>query len=126
MMTRLASQRGASFVELLTAVSLFAVTTVGLSPALLSTRKMAAMSKNRSIAAALAADKVEEIRAGGGQSGNDTRNADGTTGGIFTRTWSTIGTNYSGVAFVNEVQVTVSWPDRPVNQSLQLVTLVAQ
>jgi len=118
MMTRLASQRGASFVELLTAVSLFAVTAVGLSPALLSTKKMAATTKYRSTATALAMDKIEEIRAGGGQSGSDTT-------GIYSRTWSTIATNYSGVAFVNEIRVRVSWSDRPITQTVELVTLVA-
>jgi hypothetical protein len=118
MMTQLASQRGASFIELVTAVSLFALTAVGLSPALLSTKKMAAVSKNRSTATALAIDKIEQLRAGATQSGSDTQ-------GIFSSSWSTLATNYQGIPYVNEVQVQITWPDRPATQTLNMVTLIA-
>jgi Tfp pilus assembly protein PilV len=128
MMTCLASQKGATFIEVLAAVSVFAVTAIGISPTLLSTRKMAAVSNSRSVAATLAADKIEQIRAGTSTCVADGPfNANGTTGGIYTRTCTSSAYPPSApVTGIAQVSVTVSWPDRPTAQSVTLVTLVSQ
>jgi Tfp pilus assembly protein PilV len=124
MKSRARSQDGASFIELLAAVSVFTLTVAGLSPALLSARKAADLGKNQSIATTLAEDKIEEIRASGiGACTNDTSlQADGSSGGIFNRTCTqTTNTPISGVS---RVAITVSWRDRPATNSVTLVTLV--
>jgi Tfp pilus assembly protein PilV len=122
------AQQGSSFIELLAAVTVFAIVVLGLSPSLLSTRKVASLGKNQSIAATLAADKLEQIRAkssGLWSSGSDgPLNADGSSGGIFDRSW-TITKNTPGPQLSRFV-VTVSWRDRPGNSSVTLVTLVPQ
>jgi Tfp pilus assembly protein PilV len=123
----LASQKGATLIEVMGAVTVFAVTAIGISPTLLSTRKMAAISASRSVAATLAADKIEQIRTMSSMPGSGSDGplkADGTSGGIYTRTW-TVAAN-SPVPWINRVSVTVSWRDRPTSQSVTLMTLVPQ
>jgi Tfp pilus assembly protein PilV len=124
----LGSQRGSSFIELLAAVSVFAVVVLGLSPSLLSTRKVASFGKSQSIAATLAEDKVEQIRtlaAGSVTSGSDgPLKADGSSGGIFNRAWTV--TPNAPMLGVSRVVVTVSWQDRPAASSVTLVTLMPQ
>jgi type II secretory pathway pseudopilin PulG len=117
------SERGATFIEVLAAVGVFGVVAIGLSPSLLSARKFADLTKNQSIATSLADDKIEQIRTlSSVTSGNDgPLKADGTSGGIFTRTW-TVNPNVP-VSGVNQVVVTVSWNDRPNPSSVTLVTL---
>ena len=56
------SDAGASFIEVVAAVAVFAMVAIGLSPALLSARKIADLGKDQSIATALAQDKIEQIR----------------------------------------------------------------
>jgi len=130
MMQSLASERGATFIEVISAVSVFALTAVGLSPALLSSRKMAATSSNRSVATTLAIDKIEWLRASSAlpAAGSESVNSDGTTGsGIFTRSWSYSTNGYdNSVTGISRMSVTVTWPDRPSPQSVTLVTLVPQ
>jgi Tfp pilus assembly protein PilV len=128
MIPALAAERGSSFIEVLAAVMVFALVVLGLSPSLLSTRKVASFGKNQSIAATLAADKVEQIRtlsAGAVTSGSDgPLNADGSAGGIFNRAWTV--TPNTPMLGVSRVVVTVSWSDRPGATSVNLVTLIPQ
>jgi Tfp pilus assembly protein PilV len=122
-MQTLRSQRGATFIEIMAAVTVFAVVVIGLSPALLSVRKFADLSTNQSIATALAGDKLEQIRTLSSVSnGNDgPLKADGTSGGIFSRSWTvTSNTPRTGV---NEASVAVSWQDRQGTNTITLVTL---
>jgi type II secretory pathway pseudopilin PulG len=123
-MNRLRNQRGISLIEIIAAVSVFAVVVVGLSPTLLGARKYAELSKNQSIATALAQDKIEELRVSSTVSGGSDGplQPSGASGGIFSRTW-TVSAN-SPVSNVNKVTVTVTWPERPNNSSVTLVTLV--
>src|SRR2546421_9490 len=123
-------QQGTTFIEVIAAVSVFALVVSGLSPALLSARKAADLSKNQSIATTLAKDKIEEFRtqtspaAGTYNDPNNPLQPGGTTGGIFNRSWTvTADTPISGV---NRVAVTVQWSDRPAQTSVTLVTLVRQ
>src|SRR5215470_12881207 len=123
-MKHLRDQRGVSLIEIIAAVSVFAVVVVGLSPTLLGARKYAELSKNQSIATALAQDKIEELRVSSTVStGSDgPLQPSGASGGIFSRTW-TVAAN-SPLSNVNCVTVTVTWPERPNNSSVTLVTLV--
>jgi len=113
------------FIEVVAAVGVFGVVAVGLSPTLLSARKVADLTKNQSIATSLAEDKIEQIRTlSSVTTGSDgPLNADGTSGGIFTRTW-TVNSNVP-TSGVNQVVVTVSWNDRPNPSSVTLVTLAS-
>ena len=117
-------QRGASFIELLAAVGVFSVAAIGLSPSLLSGRKVAELGKNQSIATALAQDKIEQLRVSSSvTSGSDgPLQANGGGGGIFSRAWAV--TANTPITNVNRVTVTVTWPDRPSASSVTLVTLV--
>jgi Tfp pilus assembly protein PilV len=119
-------QQGTTFIEVIAAVSVFALVVTGLSPALLSARKAAALSKNQSIATTLAKDKIEDIRSRGTTACTSDANlqADGSSGGIFNRT-CTQGAN-NPISGVNRVAVTVQWRDRPATSSVTLVTLVRQ
>ncbi len=125
-MRRARGQRGSTFIEVLAAVVVFAVVAVGLSPALLSTRKVADLSTNQAIATTLAEDKIEQIRTlstvANGSDGP--LQADGTSGGIFNRSWTV--TSSTPVSGVSRVAVVVSWQDRVGTPSVQLVTLVSQ
>jgi Tfp pilus assembly protein PilV len=123
---RVCSEHGSTFIEVLAAVAVFAVVVIGLSPTLLNTRKVADLSKNQSIATTLAEDKIEQIRTLSTiASGSDGPfNPDGTSGGIFSRSWTV--TANSPTVGVSRVEVVVSWPDRPNTGSVRLVTLVPQ
>ena len=122
------SQRGASFIEVVAAVALFALVAIGLSPALLSARKVADLSKDQAAATALAQDVIENIRQTASTSvatGSDgPLKPDGTSGGIFSRSWN-VATD-SPTTGVNRVTVTVSWWERQNQNSVTLVTLVPQ
>jgi Tfp pilus assembly protein PilV len=128
MILRLNTECGSSIIELLAAVTVFAIVVLGLSPSLLSTRKVASLGKNQSIAATLARDKVEQLRAlssGLVSSGSDgPLNPDGSSGGIFNRAWTVMPNTPN--AQLSRVVVTVSWRDRPGNSSINLVTLIPQ
>ena len=128
MMRVVRSQSGASFIEVVTAVGLFALVAIGLSPALLSARKVADLGKDQSIATALAQDKIEQIRQAASVS-NDSDGPlqpNGSANGIFSRNWTV--TADSPTVGVNRVDVTVSWRERTStsNQAITLVTLVPQ
>lgn len=126
MKTRRDRQLGATFIEVLSAVGVFSLVAVGLSPALLSTRTMADLGKNRTIATTLANDKVEHLRtlpAGSLANGSDgPLDANGAAGGIFTRSW-TVAPN-TPINGVSRVVTTVTWRDRSGVNMVQLVALV--
>jgi len=123
-MKHLRDQRGVSLIEIIAAVGVFAVVVGGLSPTLLGARKYAELSKNQSIATALAQDKIEELRVSSTASaGSDgPLQPNGASGGIFSRTWTV--SAHPTVSNVNCVIVTVTWPERPNTSSVRLVTLV--
>jgi len=122
----LRSQHGASFIEVVAAVAVFALVAIGLSPALLSARKAANLGKDQASATALAQDVIEQLRqAASADSGSDgPLNPDGTSGGIFSRAWTVA--SDTPVSGVNEVTVTVSWREQANTNTLTLVGLVPQ
>ena len=117
-------QKGSSFIELLASVGVFSIVAIGLSPALLSARKVAATSRSQSMAMTLASDKIEQIRSQSGTvtAGSDgPLNADGSSGGIFNRSWTVNGTDPE--IGLSRVVVTVSWRER--NMGTNAVSLSA-
>ena len=120
----LRSQLGASFVEVAAAVAVFALVAVGLSPALLSARKVTNLGKDQAAATTLAQDVIEQLRqAASPASGSDgPLNSDGTSGGIFSRSWAVAGN--TPVSGVNQVTVTVTWQEQANTNTLTLVGLV--
>ncbi|MGH7860438.1 MAG: type IV pilus modification PilV family protein [Candidatus Binatia bacterium] len=131
--SRLLSERGSSLLEIVVASSIFAFLVLSLSPSILNTQKTAALSGNSSIASTLALDKLDQLRgldpsAGGDMAAGtwpDTLNplrADGTTGGIFTRTWTV--TDNTPEVGMKRVEMQVSWRDRLGQSAVSLVTLV--
>ena len=129
MTIRVRCQKGASFIEVIAAVGVFAIVAIGLSPALLSARKFTDRSRSQSVATALAQDKIEQFRtlsAAAVSAGTDgPLQANGSNGGIFTRNWA-VWAN-SPISGISRVEVTVSWPERPAGTaSVKLVTLVPQ
>jgi type II secretory pathway pseudopilin PulG len=127
MIRRTFQQNGSTFIELLASVGVFSVVAIGLSPALLSARKVAALSRSQSMAMTVAGDKIEQIRSQSGTvtSGSDGPfNADGTSGGIFNRAWTvypsdpTIG--------LSRVVVTVTWRDRNATNAVNSAAVIAQ
>jgi Tfp pilus assembly protein PilV len=118
-MKTLRSQRGATFIEAVASVAVFASVAIGLSPGLLSARRYAALSSSQSQATAYAQDLLEQVRARGSTA--CTTNAS-TTYGIFTRTCGV--TSNSATAGVSTAVVSVTWRDRPASTpSITLVTL---
>ena len=122
------SDAGASFIEVVAAVAVFAMVAIGLSPALLSARKIADLGKDQSIATALAQDKIEQIRqlpAASVTNGSDgPLQPNGSANGIFTRSW-TVTANQPRTG-VDLVDVAVTWRERTGTGEIHLTTLVPQ
>jgi prepilin-type N-terminal cleavage/methylation domain-containing protein len=104
---------GFTLVEVMVALLLLSVAALGLSSTLVSTRKALARSGKRMRAAQLAADGMEQLRAGQVPGPPD-------GGGEFER--STATTPWNGHPGLQRVEVTVSWNDGELH-ALQLVTL---
>jgi Tfp pilus assembly protein PilV len=118
-MKTIRSQLGATFIEAVASVAVFASVAIGLSPGLLSARKYAALSSNQSQATAYAQDLLEQVRARGSTACTSNASA---TNGIFTRTCA-VSTN-TATTGVSTAVVSVSWRDRPASTpSVTLVTL---
>ena len=117
MIKLLANQQAASIIELQVAVAIFAIAAIGLSPSLLSTRKVADLGKDQSTAATLGLDKIEQLRTQAGVvSGND-------TSGIFARSWTVTANQPVGTG-LNRLEMVVSWTERESTNSVRLVTLL--
>jgi prepilin-type N-terminal cleavage/methylation domain-containing protein len=120
-MTTLRTDHGISLIEVLAALTVFALVAAGAATGTIATIRGNTASRDATAAAALIHDKLEQLRAldpagnpadlSAGQH-NDPLNpvSDiGQAGGIYTRSWAvTRNSPRSGLA---EVRVTVSWKD---------------
>lgn len=132
-MTRLASQRGISLLEVMLAMVLFAIIAGGLAGATVSSVKSNGTSRQVAVATALINDRFEQLRAldpttnpaalraGTHADPANPMTALGQPGGMFTRTWTvTRNRPRPGLA---EVAVQVSWGPAAV-QSTRAVGFV--
>lgn len=132
MRNTLRNEKGVSLLEIVVAGAMFAALVLALSPSMLNTRKAAALSENSSIATTLGLDKLEELRARDSDHGDLTAGShddadnplrsDGTTGGVFNRSWTV--TNDTPEPGMKLVEMQVSWQDRLGQSAVNLVTLV--
>lgn len=120
-MTRQASQSGITLVEVLAAVSIFAIIAAGAAVGTVATIRGAATSRGVTAAAALIQDEIEQLRAldpaanpaelkpGEHSDANNPLTELGARGGIFRRSWTvTVDSPRRGLS---EVVVTVAWTD---------------
>lgn len=120
-MTRRASQDGTSLIEVLAAVTLFAIIAAGAAAGTITTIRGTSTSRDVTAAAALIHDKIEQLRAldptanpvdlraGPHSDASNPLTALGERGGMYRRTWTvTTNTPRRGLS---EVVVTVTWND---------------
>jgi hypothetical protein len=141
-MQRLGSTDGVTFVEVLAALGLFSVVAVGLTTSIVSDTKLGNQSRVVAAGAALAQDKIEQLRmiqpvantipadltVGTHVDPSDPMTWLGGTRGTLTRTWNVTGVpQYLNNAVVGvrpgivQVAVTVSW-STPASGSITNVT----
>jgi len=130
-MTRLHCEGGLSLLEVLAALTVFAIVAAGAAAGTIATIRGNSASRCATVAAALIQDKIEQLRSldpstnpGDLTAGthNDTRNPMtelGQAGGMFNRSW-TIVTNSPRLGLA-EAKVTVTWKD-PQARSLSSAT----
>lgn len=120
-MNRLADQTGISLVEVLAAVTVFAIIAAGATVGTVSAIRGNTTSRGTTAAAALIHDKMEQLRAldpaanpaelqtGNHSDANNPLTELGARGGTYTRTWQvTLNSPRRGLS---EVVVTVAWND---------------
>jgi len=128
-------QSGSSLIEVLAAVSIFAIIAAGAATGTIATIRGNSASRNTAAAAALIHEKFEQLRAvdptanptdltpGAHQDPANPLNELGLPGGIYSRTWTVIaGSPRKGLA---EVRVTLNWNDRGP-RTLSSATYVCQ
>ena len=116
------NERGIMMMEVLAALTLFAVVLVGLVPLLVSSTRGMDQGRRTTTATILARDKIEEIRNtayAAVVNGNDTI-TESSSGAEYERAW-VVGAGPTGDTQV--VTVTVDWKDRTAH-SVSLQTLV--
>ena len=118
-MSVLCTERGVSLVEVLTALTLFAIVAAGLTVTTVSTTHSNTVSKTTAAASALVNDEIEQLRAldpatnpaaltaGTHSDPSNPLTGSGAANGSFTRTW-TVTANTPGHG-LSEVAVSVSW-----------------
>jgi Tfp pilus assembly protein PilV len=127
---RLGSE-GAALLEILVAVTIFAVCALGLANAVVNGRKTTDGSRHATEATTLALDKIEELRGLPGTAaalaaGSHAPSSDvgltptGGAGGIYTRTWTV--TDAVPVFSTRRVDVTVAWRGHAGNASVRVGT----
>jgi prepilin-type N-terminal cleavage/methylation domain-containing protein len=107
------TSRGFTLIELLVALALLSGLALALSTTLITTHRLLAASGKRMQAAQLAAEALEQLRAGQAPSAVS-------LAGNFER--STLVTPWGGHPDLRRLEVTVSWNDGDTH-TLQLVTL---
>lgn len=97
------SQRGVTLIELLVAVSIFAMTAAAVAQALITAQHARASSERWLRATQLAEERLERLRSGD-------RADDSGPVGIFTRSWRARAAPRGGA--LEQLDVTVTWEDR--------------
>jgi prepilin-type N-terminal cleavage/methylation domain-containing protein len=128
-------ERGISLIEVLAAVTVFALVAAGVAASTISTTRGNNTSRKTTTAAALIQDKIEQLRAlnpdakpaalnpGSYSDAANPINELGQAGGIFTRTWTI--TDKVPVPDMSELVVTVTWKD-PEARTLRASTFLCK
>lgn len=127
-------RRGISLLEILIASFIFVVAVLGMIPVISSTLTGSRDANQRAVAAALAQEKIEELRNSEydtlvtgqdlGESGDPVGlNAYGNEGGIYFRSWEVVVD--TPMVGTKTVTVTVTWTEHRVNH-YQIATIVAR
>jgi len=131
--TTLRTEAGISLIEVLAALTVFAIIAAGAATGTISTTRGNATSRHATAASALIHDQIEQLRAldpatnpAALTNGSHTDPLNpisdiGTAGGIFTRTWTV--TRNSPRTGLADVRVTVTWKD-PSSRTLTSATYV--
>lgn len=135
-MNRLRQQHGASLVEVLAAVTVFALIAAGSAAGTIASYRGATTSRGTTVAAALIHDKIEQLRAldpstnpadltaGVHMDPRNPLNEIGASGGLYTRLWTVLPD--SPKRGLSTVIVTVLWNDGGVQRSLRNATYVCR
>ena len=124
---------GSTLIEVMVAVITFMVVIGGLATSVSGSRKTGSNSRQMAEATTLALDKIEDLRrlplanaevaAGTFNDAANPLRSNGTTGGVFTRTWTV--TQNVPVSGMRQVRVRVTWRDRRNNGSVSLYTYLS-
>jgi Tfp pilus assembly protein PilV len=134
---RLREASGSALIEIIVALVIFLTVSVGLTSSTINAKRTSDGSRHTAEATTLAFDKLEQMRTEATTSADFTSgshtdavtpmNANGASGGIFTRTW-TVTTNLTGLSpsvssgTVGRVDMRVSWPTQTGTASVTLVS----
>lgn len=129
-LARRIDDRGASLIEALVAVVIFAVVIVGFAASTIGARRSGDASRYEAEATTLAMDKLEDLRSRQWSDGDLTAGAhtdagnplrpDGASGGVYTRTWQI--TSDLPMAGMRRLEMRVSWPSPLGERSVLLVS----
>lgn len=134
-MSQSAGQRGSALIEVLVAAVIFVLVTLGLTSSTLNAKRSADGSRHAAEATTIAFDKLEQLRtldpsdsaltAGSHTDSPNPMTVTGTSGGIFTRTWTVTQLTSVSPALTDgamaRIDMRVSWP---TNGGAGSVTLV--
>ncbi len=123
---KLKNEKGFSAIEVLAAISIFAIAALGLALSAAAIVRANYASYTRTTAVDLLQDKMEELK---GRTttyvtdGSDNPRPDPNRNVTYARTWKV--TPYPGVAGINQITVTVQWTDY-TSHTLTVSSSVAQ
>lgn len=134
---RQAAQRGSALIEVMVALVIFVLVTLGLTSSTVNAKRTADGSRHAAEATTLAFDKLEHLRTllptdsaltpGAHTDSPSPMTVNGTAGGIFARTW-TVTTSLPSLAPVistgalARIDMRVSWPTHGGSGSVTLVS----
>jgi len=120
-------KRGATFIELLMAVTIFAVAILALFGTFSLSLRLTGYSKNITVASNTAQEIIDQLRLGGFD--NAALNANPTAVAVpklprgFSKTYIE---NYQGNDKIKQVTVKVYWSEQPESKAITLITLIGQ
>ncbi|MBF0589479.1 MAG: prepilin-type N-terminal cleavage/methylation domain-containing protein [Magnetococcales bacterium] len=124
-------ESGFTLLEILIAMLIFSIGLLAMARLQMEMTRGNAASKRITTATLLAEDKIEELKASGfGTLINNTYTDPnnpvtplGSSGGLYTRTWTIA--DYEGVTTMKQITVTITWSDEMGAHTLPLTTVVS-
>lgn len=123
------NQSGFFLIEMMVIATIIVIALLGVLDQAASAIRGNRIADQQAAATALAQSKIEDLARllfDDVSNGSDatTLNADGTAGGIYTRSWSMTAQTVNGVS-AKQLAVTVNWPQMTGTASAVLTTLIA-